>query len=121
MARPEIPIDPRTGPLAEFAVELRQLRELADVTYRELAQRAHCSASALSQAASGRRLPTWEVTRAFVDGCGGNQQQWRVRWQAVAAEIGVDSNATTAPGRDGVPMNFPVQVRQVMSAPPGEV
>jgi WD40 repeat protein/transcriptional regulator with XRE-family HTH domain len=100
MARPEIPIDPRTGPLAEFAVEVRQLRARADVTYRELAQRAHCSASALSQAASGRRLPTWEVTRAFVEGCGGNQQQWQVRWQAVAAEIGVDSNTTTSPRRD---------------------
>ncbi|MGH3896867.1 MAG: helix-turn-helix domain-containing protein [Pseudonocardiaceae bacterium] len=98
MARPENAIDPRTGPLAEFAMELRQLRERAGVTYRELAQRAHCSPSALCQAASGRRLPTWEITRAFVAGCGGDQQQWQARWQAVADETGVNSTTTTSPG-----------------------
>jgi WD40 repeat protein/DNA-binding XRE family transcriptional regulator len=105
VARLESPIDPRTGPLAEFAMELRQLRERAGVTYRALAERAHCSASALCQAANGRRLPTWEITRAFVEGCGEDQQQWQVRWQAVADEIGVtsdpDSATTTSPGRDG--------------------
>ncbi|MGH3972601.1 MAG: helix-turn-helix domain-containing protein, partial [Pseudonocardiaceae bacterium] len=101
MARLESPIDPRTGPLAEFAMELRQLRERTGMTYRELAQRAHCSASALCQAANGRRLPTWEITRAFVEGCGGDQQQWQARWQAVADEIGVDSDPTTSSGRDG--------------------
>ncbi len=84
MARPETPINPGGGPLAEFAVELRRLRKHAGVTYRQLAQRAHCSPSALCQAASGRKLPTWEVTRGFVEGCGGDQQQWRDHWQTIA-------------------------------------
>ncbi|MGH3753789.1 MAG: helix-turn-helix domain-containing protein [Pseudonocardiaceae bacterium] len=97
MARPEIPIDPRTGPQAAFAVELRQLRELAGVTYRELAQRAHCSHGALCEAARGQRLPTWEVTQAFVKGCGGDLQQWQARWQAAAAG-GAGSGTATAPG-----------------------
>lgn len=88
MARPEIPIDPRTGPQAAFAVELRKLRELAGLTYRELAQHAHYSYGALCEAARGRQLPTWEVTKAFVAGCEGDQQQWRARWEAAAAEMG---------------------------------
>lgn len=84
MARPETPIDPRDGPLAEFAAKLRDLRKQAGLTYRELARRAHCSPSALSQAASGRKLPTWEVTKSFVEGCGGDQQHWRTYWQSIA-------------------------------------
>jgi hypothetical protein len=67
VARPEIPIDSRTGPQAAFAVELR---EHAGLTYRVLAQRAHCSYGVLCEAARGHRLPTWQVTKAFVEGCG---------------------------------------------------
>ncbi|MGH3771879.1 MAG: helix-turn-helix domain-containing protein, partial [Pseudonocardiaceae bacterium] len=99
MGRPEISIDPSTGPEAAFAVELRQLRELAGVTYRALAQRAHCSYGALCEAAGGRRLPTWEVTQAFVKGCAGDEQQWRARWEAAAAEA--DSSTATAPADGG--------------------
>jgi transcriptional regulator with XRE-family HTH domain len=90
VARPENPIDPHAGPLAEFAEGLRRLRKLADLDYRELAQRAHVSASALSQAASGQKLPTWEVTAAFVRACGGDLESWRTRWDTVAAETGVE-------------------------------
>ncbi|MGH3710281.1 MAG: helix-turn-helix domain-containing protein [Pseudonocardiaceae bacterium] len=100
MARPEIPIDPRTGPEAVFAVELRQLREHAGLTYRVLAHRGHCSYGALCEAARGHRLPTWEVTKAFVKGCAGDEQQWRARWQA-AAEVKGNSGTATAPKGDG--------------------
>ncbi|WP_344263919.1 helix-turn-helix domain-containing protein [Actinomadura napierensis] len=59
--------------MAEFAQELRNLRELAGLTYRELAQRAHFSLGALSTAAQGKRVPSWEVTQAYVRGCGGDE------------------------------------------------
>jgi Tol biopolymer transport system component/transcriptional regulator with XRE-family HTH domain len=90
VARPENPIDPHAGPLAEFAEGLRRLRKLADLNVRELAQRAHVSASALSQAASGQQLPTWEVTAAFVQACGGDLGSWRTRWDTIAAETGTE-------------------------------
>ncbi|MGH3807454.1 MAG: AAA family ATPase [Pseudonocardiaceae bacterium] len=101
MARPEIPIDPRTGPEAAFAVELRQLREHAGLTYRGLAQLGHCSYGALCEAARGHHLPTWEVTKAFVKGCAGDEQQWHARWQAADAEVKRNSGTATAPVDDG--------------------
>ncbi|WP_217206994.1 WD40 repeat domain-containing protein [Streptomyces sp. AC550_RSS872] len=91
MARPENPIDPHAGPLADFAAGLRRLRNDAGLTYRELSRRAHTSASALSQAASGHKAPSWEVTAAFVQACGGDLDAWRKRWGEVGAR------ATTAP------------------------
>jgi WD40 repeat protein/energy-coupling factor transporter ATP-binding protein EcfA2 len=84
VARPENPIDPHAGPLAEFATGLRRLRERADLTYRELSRQAHTSASALSQAANGQRVPSWEVTAAFVQACCGDLEEWQTRWEAVA-------------------------------------
>jgi hypothetical protein len=46
---------------------------------------------------------------------------WIVDVDNEARAIAIAAHVSTAPGRDGVPMNFPVQVRQVMSAPPGDV
>ena len=44
MGRPERPIDPDGGPIADFACELRKLREKAGrPSYRELARRASFS------------------------------------------------------------------------------
>jgi hypothetical protein len=43
---------------------------------------------------------------------------WIVDVENEARAIAIAAHVSTAPGRDGVPMNFPVQVRQVMSAPP---
>ncbi|MFJ9821049.1 helix-turn-helix domain-containing protein [Streptomyces sp. NPDC101151] len=86
MPRPENPLDPHAGPLADFAAGLRRLRKHAGLTYRELAQQAHTSASALSQAANGQKLPTWEVTAAFVRACGGDLNEWQTRWEEVAGQ-----------------------------------
>jgi transcriptional regulator with XRE-family HTH domain len=67
----------------EFALALRELRHRAGgISYRELSKRSHCSASALSEAAAGNRLPTWEVTRAYTEACGGDTEEWRNRWEA---------------------------------------
>ena len=80
MPRPERPLD-QSGPLAEFAQALRELRKQSELTYAEMAERVGVSKTVLSQAASGRRLPTWEATRAYVTACGEDEASWRPRWE----------------------------------------
>ncbi|WP_324169056.1 helix-turn-helix transcriptional regulator [Amycolatopsis sp.] len=88
VGRPETRLDPESGPVHEFAQELRELRRQAgNPSYRELAKRAHYSASMLSTAASGRSLPSLAVTQAFAEACGGDRDAWERRWSAVAAQI----------------------------------
>jgi transcriptional regulator with XRE-family HTH domain len=85
---PEKPLNPDDGSLAQFAEGLRQLRRRADnMSYRQLAERAGVSASALSQAASGRKLPTWHVTQAFVKACGGDEELWYRQWSQLRREL----------------------------------
>lgn len=85
MGRPERPIDPAAGPAAEFAAELRKLREKAGrPNYRELARRASFSVTVLSEAAGGRCLPTLPVVRGYVQACGGDVAEWEERWRLAA-------------------------------------
>ncbi|MFF3313000.1 helix-turn-helix domain-containing protein [Streptomyces sp. NPDC002952] len=71
MARPEKEIDPSASlSLRSLAIELRLLRKKSGLTYSELSARSHCSTAALSTAASGKSVPTWSTVRAFVTGCG---------------------------------------------------
>jgi transcriptional regulator with XRE-family HTH domain len=79
VSRPERPIDP-LWPLASFASGLRALRQKRGYTYKELAGITHYSRAALSTAAGGKRLPSWELTRAYVLACGGPVAEWRARW-----------------------------------------
>jgi hypothetical protein len=89
MGRPERPLDPASGPVAAFAMDLRELRRSAgNVSYRELSKRALFSPSVLSAATSGFSLPTLRVTLAFVKASGGNQAEWARRWRAVARATG---------------------------------
>ncbi|MEU2224968.1 hypothetical protein [Streptomyces sp. NPDC018347] len=104
MGRPENPLDPESGPLQRFAVGLRDLRARAGgPTYRAMAQRTPYSAAALSQAAAGERLPTPEVTRAYVIACGGDPDEWEGRRRAVADELAAlpreDQDARESPYR----------------------
>ncbi|MGW3131266.1 serine/threonine-protein kinase [Streptomyces sp. NPDC001076] len=87
MGRREAPVP--DGPLKDFAEGLRELRSQApgSPTYRELAARARYSSSALSDAASGRRLPSWEVTAAFVTACGGDVRRWQERWRELDVRL----------------------------------
>jgi hypothetical protein len=86
--RPERPVDPSAGPVQRFAAELRKLRgEAGNPPYRDMARTAHISKASLSAAASGHRLPTWEVTRGYVRACGGPVDEWHDRWLAVRAEV----------------------------------
>lgn len=81
MGRPEKPVDFSGGSTARFAGELRRLREEAGgPTYRDMARSVLYSASVLSSAASGNRLPTLHVTLAYVHACGGDAEEWRHRW-----------------------------------------
>lgn len=64
-------LDPGLPPhRREFAQRLRALRnDCHDPSYRLLSRLSHCGAGTLSEAAGGRRFPTWEATRAYVTGC----------------------------------------------------
>ncbi|GGM60906.1 hypothetical protein GCM10012275_34940 [Longimycelium tulufanense] len=88
MPRRECPLDAGDGPLLQFARDLRLLREKVGCpSYRELAARAHVSASALSGAASGRKLPSLMVTLAFVRACEGDVGEWERRWRELVSEL----------------------------------
>jgi WD40 repeat protein/transcriptional regulator with XRE-family HTH domain len=107
MPRPERPLDEREGPVAQLAAELRQLREKAGKPgYRQMAARANYSVATLSAAASGRRLPTLEVTLAYVAACDGDRQEWERRWRE-AERLSVASaehpNAANGHGRSPYP------------------
>jgi transcriptional regulator with XRE-family HTH domain len=62
-------LGPRTY-LLEFAQLLRSARSDADLTGRALADRITYSHSRIYRAESGQQLPTWPLTRAYLDGCG---------------------------------------------------
>jgi transcriptional regulator with XRE-family HTH domain len=89
MPRPERPVDLSMGPVPRFAEDLRCLRASSGITYRELAKAAHFSKATLSAAAAGHRVPTWEVTRAYVQACGGDVGEWELKWRTTRAEIGL--------------------------------
>jgi WD40 repeat protein/transcriptional regulator with XRE-family HTH domain len=99
MPRAERPLELDGSELSEFAADLRLLRAKAGLPpYRELARAAHFSSTTLSDAASGRRLPSLDVTLAFVRACGGDTDAWDARWHTIAASIAVAS--ASAPGDD---------------------
>jgi hypothetical protein len=90
--RKEGSFDPSLPPhRVAFAQLLRDLRnESGAPSYRTLSTLSHCGIGSLSEAANGRRLPTWETARGYVFGClrhaGYNQdvaaelRVWRSRW-----------------------------------------
>ncbi|MBZ9644452.1 helix-turn-helix transcriptional regulator [Streptomyces sp. PSKA30] len=78
-----------------FANELRALRRQAGLSYRKLADRTPYSASTLFSAASGRSLPTQDVTLAFVTGCGGDVAAWQRIWEETATVLGQPVTAGT--------------------------
>ncbi|MEU9155644.1 hypothetical protein AB0D59_35095 [Streptomyces sp. NPDC048417] len=104
MGRAEKPLDPDAGPAERFAHGLRELRRRAgSPTYREMSRRAGYSAPTLSGAAAGDRLPSLPVALAYATVCGGDEQEWRSRWQdagtALAALPTPDAADETAPYR----------------------
>jgi hypothetical protein len=103
--RPERPVDPAQGPLQSFAHELRELRRRAgNPSYRTLADRTHYSRTAISDAARGERLPTVDVTLAFVEACRGDPDEWRARWHLCRQQITRSSEAVPTDGLTGPAM-----------------
>ncbi|WP_173157817.1 nSTAND1 domain-containing NTPase [Phytohabitans suffuscus] len=80
--------------MERFVGELRDLRRSAgNPSYRELARRAHYAPTTFSSAVSGYRMPTLEVTLAFVTACEGDVVRWEELWRQA------DSQARTAATR----------------------
>jgi transcriptional regulator with XRE-family HTH domain len=69
--RPETPL-PLDAPaeLLRLAAHLRKAREQSGISYRKMAERANYSPPALSQAAGGKKVPSWDVTHAYLTACG---------------------------------------------------
>jgi WD40 repeat protein len=96
--RPERPLDHEDSALGQFAADLRGLREMAGApSYRELSRIAHYSATVLSEAAGGRKLPSLAVALAYVRACAGDVDKWRQRWHEVAAGLTDPSPAAQPP------------------------
>ena len=89
MGRPENTIS-GSGAVADFAQQLRLLRQHEALTIRQLAAATGLSTATLSVAASGRKLPSWEVARAYVQACGGDTEQAAVviAWRGSNLTIG---------------------------------
>ena len=86
MPRQERPLESEDTPLLQFAGDLRRLRRRAgQPAYRELGKRTNYSAAALSEALSGRRLPSLAITTAVVRACQGDADAWTERWRRLAA------------------------------------
>ena len=86
MGRPERKLDPESGPIAQFASDLRALRAAAGgPAYWKMARRCGVSRSALAEATGGRQVPSWRVVAAFVGVCGGDLDAWRPRWESATA------------------------------------
>ncbi|MFF9772904.1 hypothetical protein ACF1HJ_04360 [Streptomyces sp. NPDC013978] len=89
MGRPERPLDPAAGPVQRLAHELRELRRAAGgPSYRAMAEDAGFSATTLSQAAAGERLPSLAVVQGYVRACGGDPADWEPRWKEADAAAG---------------------------------
>ncbi|MFD0207392.1 NB-ARC domain-containing protein [Saccharothrix carnea] len=75
---------------------MRRLRARAgNPTYRDMGRAALYSSSVLSSAASGHRMPTLQVTLAFVAACGGDREQWRRRWLEVSSGLDPEAAGTS--------------------------
>ncbi|WP_283515205.1 XRE family transcriptional regulator [Streptomyces sp. H27-C3] len=98
MPRREQPIPAGNAALVRFAADLRQLRqEAGSPSYRALSGIAHFSVATLSGAAAGHRLPSLDVTLAYVRACGGDPDRWEPRWHGVATELAVEAARQDAP------------------------
>ncbi|MEH0417325.1 nSTAND1 domain-containing NTPase [Streptomyces sp. B21-083] len=87
MGRPERPVDPEAGPVQCLAHQLRELRKAAgSPSYRAMARTAGFSATTLSQAAAGERLPSLAVVRGYACACGADTAEWEARWKEAEAE-----------------------------------
>jgi hypothetical protein len=90
VGRSEKPIS-GDGPLAEFARRLRAVRAEAGMpTYRAMQSRGNYSHAVLAKAASGEALPSWQVTKAYLQALGARGEVDRfelARWETYHGEV----------------------------------
>ncbi|RKT19320.1 helix-turn-helix protein [Streptomyces sp. 1114.5] len=123
MGRRQRSLDPGAGPVAEFALRLRALRERAgDPTFATMSRRVHRSTTVLSEAAGGVDLPTWATVEAFLEACGETDPApWRDHWERARDALGEpatseDGSVPARPADAGPPR--PPALRPVSSATP---
>jgi hypothetical protein len=88
MPRPERPLDPEAGPIAAFAHDLRRLREKAGrPKYLQMARKTGRSRTALTEAAGGDHIPTWDTVKAYVTACSGDPDAWLGRWEELRESV----------------------------------
>jgi Ig-like domain from next to BRCA1 gene len=123
----------RTGPVGEFAYQLWELKRAAgDPSYDRMRAEfgALASKSALSAAARGTRLPSWETTWEFVrslavevlgEDAATARQEWHERWKEAAdaqtEPVGVDRPPDPPPLAVPEPRVEPVGRRDGSRAP----
>ncbi len=101
MGRPEKPLTSGADPVGQLAHELRVLRRKAgSPPYQTMAKVAGFSATTLSRAASGKRLPSWEIVKAYVRACGADFEEWEPRWKEADAAV---AGAVREQGADSPP------------------
>lgn len=113
MGRRPKPVDGEVEAVATLAGELRRLRAQAgNPPYRAMAVKARYSASTLSEAASGRRLPTLAVVLAYVAACGAEPEGWEERWRQAATAMHTyrEDNPADPPAADPADTAPPVPV-----------
>lgn len=106
--RKQLRPDPATGPVAAFAHRLCELKEAAgDPSYDRMRGDfgAAASKSALSSAARGQDLPSWETTWEFVrslavgvlgEDAGATRREWSRRWEQARADAANSADAAAS-------------------------
>jgi Helix-turn-helix domain len=116
MGRSERSLGNGETPAEIFAAELRRLRERAgNPTYLKMHRACGKirSKTALSEAAGGDHLPTWETVEAYASALGADPAAWRRRWEEAqdqercrregGAVLAVAEQARPAPENENVP------------------
>ncbi|MFI5916824.1 tetratricopeptide repeat protein [Dactylosporangium sp. NPDC051541] len=92
MPRPERALFPDLSPLHAFAADLRALRVRArNPTYQAMARHTGRSRTALSEAAGGDVIPTWDTVIAYVSFCGEDPNRYRQAWEQLREHREQDS------------------------------
>ncbi|MGY4966653.1 helix-turn-helix domain-containing protein [Streptomyces sp. 900105245] len=65
--------------LRSLAIDMRDVRKNSGLTISALATKINYSTTAVSQATSGKTVPSWNLVEAFVKGCGydGDMERWK--------------------------------------------
>ncbi|MEV4722195.1 DUF2690 domain-containing protein [Micromonospora humida] len=97
----------------QFVADLARLRrDAGQPSLRRMSATAHYSHTALAGVLAGTRLPSLELTLAFVRACGGDEAAWRDRWHREAA---LDRPAGPAP--DGPALAGPALAGPALAGP----